>query len=165
MQADPKFVASRRRQNRLLNHEGHLGMSIFLVTMMYAMWSSMFSLGKMALAHSTPLFLTSARMLLAGVVLLAFARWQGKIKLSLKQVVSLSVLAFFSIYLTNALEFWSLQHLTAAKTCFIYSLSPFFAALFSYLHFGEKMSARKWVGMLVGFIGFIPVLAMQKGSN
>jgi len=55
--------------------------------------------------------------------------------------------------------------MTAAKTCFFYSLCPFFSAFFSYLHFGEKMNARKWLGMGVGFAGFIPVLAMQKGAS
>lgn len=55
--------------------------------------------------------------------------------------------------------------MTAAKTCFFYSLGPFFTALFSYLHFKEKMSARKWLGMSIGFIGFIPVLMTQKGAD
>lgn len=142
-------------------------MSIFIVILMYATWSSMFSLGKMALEHCPPLFLTASRMLLAGVILLAFMAIKDRFsfKLTLKQFLSIALLAVFSIYLTNALEFWSLQHLTAAKTCFIYSLSPFFAALFSYFHFGEKMNGRKWIGMLIGFAGFIPVLAMQKGSD
>lgn len=106
-------------------------------------------------------------MLLAGVLLLAFIALKNRLsfKLTLKQFFSIALLALFSIYLTNALEFSSLQHLTAAKTCFIYSLSPFFAALFSYLHFGEKMNGRKWAGMAIGFAGFVPVLAMQKGSD
>ena len=55
--------------------------------------------------------------------------------------------------------------MTAAKTCFLYSLSPFFAAFFSYLHFGEKMNGRKWIGMAIGFAGILPVLAMQKGAG
>jgi drug/metabolite transporter (DMT)-like permease len=141
--------------------------SIFVVVFMYAGWSSIFSLGKLALEHSPPLFLTASRMLLAGVLLLAFVAFKDRMafKLTLKQILSISLLALFSIYLTNALEFWSLQHLTAAKTCFIYSLSPFFAALFSYLHFKEKMNGRKWLGMIIGFIGFFPVLAAQKGSG
>ena len=142
-------------------------MSILIVILMYATWSSVFSIGKMTLEHCPPLFLTASRMLLAGVILLAFMAIKDRFsfKLTLKQLLSFSLLALFSVYLTNAFEFWSLQHLTAAKTCFIYSLSPFFAALFSYLHFGEKINRRKWIGMLIGFAGFIPVLAMQKGSG
>ncbi len=141
-------------------------MSIIIVILMYATWSSMFSLGKMALEHSPPLFLTASRMLLAGVILLAFlAIRRANLKLTIKQFLSICLLGLFSIYLANAFEFWSLQHLTAAKTCFIYSLSPFFAAFFSYLHFGEKMTGRKWLGMIIGFTGFIPILIAQKGSG
>jgi len=143
-------------------------MYIFVVVFMYATWSSVFSLGKMALEYSPPLFLTASRMLLAAVILLGFLALRNRraFKLSIKQILSLGLFAVFGMYLTNALEFWSLQHLTAAKTCFMYSLCPFFAAFFSYLHFGEKMNLRKWIGMAVGFVGFItPVIILQKGSE
>jgi drug/metabolite transporter (DMT)-like permease len=144
-----------------------LGMSILIVILMYAGWSSMFSLGKLALMNCPPLFLTASRMLLAGVILLAYMAIKNRsaFKITFKQFLSFCLLALFSIYLTNAFEFWSLQHLTAAKTCFIYSLSPFLSAFFSYLHFGEKMNGRKWLGMLIGFAGILPVLSIQKGSN
>ncbi len=144
-----------------------LSMSILIVILMYAGWSSMFSLGKMALEHSPPLFLTASRMLLAGFIIVGFLAFKNfaAFKLTRKQWLSIALLAVFSIYLTNAFEFWSLQHMTAAKTCFIYSLSPFFAAFFSYLHFGEKMNGRKWLGMAVGFAGIVPVLALQKGAD
>ncbi|MEN9654053.1 MAG: hypothetical protein RL235_165 [Chlamydiota bacterium] len=143
-------------------------MPILLVVFMYGIWSSVFSLGKLALDHSPPLFLTAARMILAGALLLTFiaiTKPKTLKKVTGKQWISISILALFSIYLTNALEFWSLQHLTAAKTCFIYSLCPFFAAILSYLHFGETMSPRKWLGMAVGFAGFVPVLMTQKGAG
>lgn len=106
-------------------------------------------------------------MFLAGVLLLAFLAIfkRSTFKLNRIQLLSVGILAFFSIYLTNILEFWGLQYLSAAKTCFIYSLSPFFAALFSYLHFKEKMNGRKWIGLGIGFLGFIPVLLTQTGSE
>lgn len=142
-------------------------MSIALVIFMYAIWSSIFSLGKMTLQYCPPLFLTGARMAIAGILLLGFLAIfkRSSFKMNRIQILSITLLAFFSIYLTNALEFWGLQYLTAAKTCFIYSLSPFFAALFSYLHFGEKMNGRKWIGLGIGFLGFIPVLLTQTGSE
>jgi drug/metabolite transporter (DMT)-like permease len=142
-------------------------MSIPIVIFMYAIWSSVFSLGKMTLQYCPPLFLTGARMFLAGLLLLAFLAIfkRSSFKLNRVQTLSIGLLAFFSIYLSNALEFWGLQYLTAAKTCFIYSLSPFFAALFSYLHFNEKMNSRKWLGLGIGFLGFIPVLLTQTGSE
>ena len=142
-------------------------MSIFWVVFMYALWSSVFSLGKMALVHSPPIFLTGFRMVFGAVILLGFLLLfkRSSFKFSKKSWVSFGLLAVFSIYLTNILEFWAQQHLSAAKTCFIYSLSPFFAVLLSYIHFGEKMNKKKWLGLGIAFLGFIPVLAMQNGSE
>lgn len=142
-------------------------MSIILVFLVYALWSSCFPLGKIVLQYSSPVFLTSFRMLLAGAILLLFLFFKKRVsfKLSLKQHLSLGLLGFFSVYLTNICEYWGLQYLSSAKTCFIYSLSPFFAMLFSYIHFKEKLSIKKGVGILVAFLGFIPVLKMQSGAE
>lgn len=134
---------------------------------MYAVWSSMFSFAKIALQYSPPIFLTGARMAIAGVIILAYLliAKRSAFKLRPLQWMSIILLAFFSIYLTNILEFWALQHLTAAKACFIYSLSPFFAAFFSYIHFNERMNGRKWIGLSLGLIGMIPVLSLQTGAE
>ena len=140
---------------------------MLLVVLMYAMWSSVFPFGKLALEHSPPIFLTAFRMLLAGGILFGYLALRKKqaLRLTKWQFGSLAILGFFSIYLTNILEFWGLQYLTAAKVCFIYSLSPFFAALFSYLHFKEKINRTKFFGFAIGFLGFIPVLTMQSGPD
>lgn len=127
----------------------------------------MFSLAKIALQYSPPVFLTGFRMILAAVILLGYLAIakRSSFKLNRKQWISIGCLAFFSIYLTNVLEFWALQYLSAAKACFIYSLSPFFAAFFSYLHFGEKINRTKALGLGIGFIGIVPVLTMQTGAE
>ena len=142
-------------------------MSIALVIFLYATWSSVFALGKWTLEISPPLFLTAARMLLAGVLLLGFLalRRRSAFKINLRQLGAIALLGLFNIYLANALEFWGLAQMSAAKTCFFYSLTPFFAAFFSYLHFNERMNLRKWLGMGIGFAGFIPVLMSHKGSD
>ena len=138
-------------------------MAISIVILMYALWSSMFSLAKIALQYSPPIFLTGARMALGGAILITYLliAKRSAFKMRPVQWVSIVLLGFFSIYLTNVLEFWALQYLAAAKACFIYSLSPFFAAFFSYLHFGEKMNGKKWIGLSLGLAGIIPVLFLQ----
>jgi drug/metabolite transporter (DMT)-like permease len=142
-------------------------MSISIVVLMYAIWSSIFSFAKIALQYSPPIFLTAIRMSIAGVILLAYLGFNKPSSFKLKpfQWLSISLLGFFSIYLTNILEFWSLQYLSAAKACFIYSLSPFFAAFFSYLHFGEKMNSQKWIGLSLGVLGILPVLFVQTDTE
>ena len=102
-------------------------------------------------------------MLLAGMLMLGFLAFfkRGALRIKKEQLLSLGLLALTAVYLTNAFEFWGLQYLTAAKTCFIYSLTPFVAALFSYLQFKEKLTPKKLVGMGIGFLGFIPVFLYQ----
>ena len=94
----------------------------------------------MALEVSPPLFLTASRMLVAACLILGYLALKNRnaFKISGKQLASVGVLAVFSIYLTNAFEFWGLKHMTAAKTCFFYSFTLFFSAFLS-----TYTSARK----------------------
>jgi drug/metabolite transporter (DMT)-like permease len=134
-------------------------MLISLVIFLYAIWTSCFALGKYTLTACPPVFLTGARMLLGGLVImiiLYFTGKKGEGKIERKNIIPLILLGILSIYLTNICEFWALStSLTAAKVCFIYGLSPFIAALLSYIHFKERMSLRKWVGMGIGFVGVL----------
>ncbi|MCH9610097.1 MAG: S-adenosylmethionine/S-adenosylhomocysteine transporter [Chlamydiales bacterium] len=140
---------------------------MILVFFNFFLWSSVFSFGKTALEHSPPLFLTGTRMLLAGVLMLGFLLFFKRDALKVKkgQLLHLALLALTAVYLTNAFEFWGLQYLTAAKTCFIYSLTPFVAAIFSYFQFKEKLTPKKLLGMGIGFLGFIPVFLHQGGGE
>jgi len=138
-------------------------MLIILAILTYSIWSSTFALAKLALQYSPPVFLTGVRMLLSSLFLLGYLLIFSRnfFKLKAKEWLSLGLLALFSIYLANILEFWALQYLSSSKACFIYSFSPFFTALFSYLYFNEKMTLQKVLGLLVGLLGILPVLVLQ----
>ena len=141
-------------------------MALLLSFLLFGMWTLSFPIGKYMLQFSSPMFLTGARMLLSGFILIGYLLLKKKIpKISSKGWTSLIILALFSIYLSNILEFWSLSHLSAAKTCFIYGLSPFITALLSYIHFKEKMTRLKWLGLTLGCFGFIPVIMNKTGTE
>ncbi len=46
----------------------------------------------------------------------------------------------------------------ASKAMFMFNLAPFLSALFSYIFLNEEMSRKKWLGLCIGVIGFIPIL-------
>jgi drug/metabolite transporter (DMT)-like permease len=106
-------------------------------------------------------------MIIASILLISYLalRNRSSIRLSPKQLFCLSIYGILGMYLNNAFEYWSLARLSASKACFLYSLSPLLAAFFSYLHFGEKMTSRKWIGLAIGFLGILPVLGIQTGSE
>lgn len=134
-----------------------------LVFLLYALFASVFTISKVALESVSPFFLIGARMTFAGILMLAFKRGVFSWKTLLNPKIL--ALAFLNIYLTNVAEYWGLQYLTSFKTCFIYSLSPFLSALFSYLLLSEKLSFKKWAGLFIGFLGFIPILLSQSSQE
>ncbi len=140
---------------------------MFYVVLLYALFASVFTASKQALEYAPPFFLVGARMMLAAVCMLAFCAIFKKesIKIRPNSAKKLFGLAIFNIYLTNVFEFWGLQYLTSFKTCFIYSLSPFLSALLSYFIFSEIMTRKKWTGLVVGFLGFIPILLSKTSQE
>lgn len=131
------------------------------------MWSTCFTLGKTTLAYSPPIFLTGVRMFLAGIIILTFLALFRRKDLQIKKhhLFPLFLFTVSAVYLTNIFEFWGLQYLTSAKACLIYSLSPFMAALFSYFQFNERITSKKFMGLMIGFVGFVPVLLSQSGAE
>lgn len=131
------------------------------------MFASTFTIAKTGLEFTQPLFFVGSRMLLAGIILVGyqFIFHRESFTFQKKHVWQLLRLALFNIYLTNIFEFWGLKYLTSVKTCFIYSLSPYLSALFSYFIFAEKMTWKKWLGLSIGFAGLLPILMNQTPSE
>ena len=140
---------------------------MFYVLLLYALFASVFTIAKTGLMYTEPLFFVGTRMMLAGALLIGYQFFVKKESLAFdrKTVLRLGLLAIFNIYLTNVFEFWGLRYLTSFKTCFIYSLSPFLSALFSYFLFDERLNSKKWMGLSLGFLGFIPILMSQTSAE
>lgn len=136
---------------------------IVLVILLFALFASLFGLSKDTLNYSEPFFLIGSRMTAAGLILLLhqyfFNRKSFQIKAS--HIKSLVLLGFINIYLTNVAEIWGIQHMVSAKACLIYSLSPFLAAAVAYFLLKEILSAKKWLGLCIGFMGLIPIFMTQ----
>ncbi len=140
---------------------------MYLVLILFALFASLFGLSKATLQYCEPFFLIGSRMLLAGVLLLLqqfiFNRKAFSIKAN--HLLSLFLLGFLNIYLTNIAEIWGIQHMISAKACLIYSLSPFLAALVAYIVLKEKLTSKKWLGLCIGFTGLIPIFMTQSSSE
>lgn len=140
---------------------------MFLVILLYALFASVFTIAKTGLEYSQPFFLVGSRMFIAGLVMLIYQYLFNRKEFTFNKAHFWRIfrLALFNIYLTNVFEFWGLKYLTSFKTCFIYSLSPFVAAILSYFMFSETMTPRKWLGLIIGFLGFLPILLYETSSE
>lgn len=140
---------------------------MILIVMLYALFALSVFISKVIFAYSKPIFYIGARMSIAGMILLLYQYFYAREHFNLKrehfwhyvQVV------FFGIYFTYIIRFWGLTELPVSKAMFMFNLAPFVSALFSYFFFNEKMSRKKWLGLTIGFIGFIPIVVSKVGEE
>ncbi len=137
---------------------------MILILLLNFLYASAFILTKFGLAISQPMFLIGTRMIAGGIISLAmYALWTPSWKsdmyaITCKQWMLIGLIALINVYSCNALEVWGLQYLSVGKTAFIYNLTPFISAFFAYFIFAEQMTRQKWLGLTLGFLGFIPIL-------
>lgn len=139
------------------------------IILLYALYGIVFIFGKQALLFCTPIFLTGARMLFAGVCsYILYRMWNTKISFSsitTEEKWYIFLLGIFNVYLTNANEAWSLQYLSAGKVAFIYNLSPFFSLFFSWYLFKERITWKKIIGMVIACASITPLLIEESAMD
>ncbi len=133
---------------------------MLLISLLQAIFGTSIPLGKMLLGFTSPIFLAGLRMFLAGVILIGYSYIFQRQHFSFKRVHvwPFVQIMIFGIYLKYVLRYWGLNYLTSAKMSFLLNATPFVAAFFSYIFFKEKLSNKKWIGLCLGFAGFIPIL-------
>ena len=138
---------------------------MFLILFTNAIYASTYSLSKYLLTALQPLYLSGLRMTIAGILLLLYVIFiNSKNFFVRKQDIGYVVLiAFLNIFLSFGLELWALQYISSIKVTFLYNLGPFLTPFFSYIYFKEKMTVRKWCGLILGFFGAMP--ALLNGDN
>ncbi len=133
---------------------------MFLIILLYALFGSSFPISKTLLGFVDPIFLTGIRMFIAGSILLIYQYFfaHAHFTFRVKNIFYYLQVIIFGIYLTYILRFYGLAQLGSAKTAFLFNSAPFFAALYSYIMFREKLTKQQILGLFIGFIGFIPLL-------
>ncbi|ANH78607.1 Permease of the drug/metabolite transporter (DMT) superfamily [Candidatus Chlamydia sanziniae] len=106
-------------------------------------------------------------MLLAGGILLVIASLRSKMSLRMSKRVGgcVVLLAVTGFYLANVCEFLGLREINSSKACFIYGLSPFISALFSYIQLREIVTWKKIGGLSLGLIGYLSYLIFGGKEN
>lgn len=134
---------------------------IFLVLLINALMGATFSIVRLILDNYTnPLFLVGYRMLLAGSMLLWYLAIFQRSKLTLHRQDWLSFIkvVLFHIYIAYILEVWGLKYLSPAKVALLFNLTPFISATLGFIVHGRKQSLNMFLGLVVGFLGFLPIL-------
>lgn len=134
---------------------------IFLVLLINALMGATFSIVRLILdSYTNPLFLVGYRMLLAGSLLLGYLAIFQRSKLTLhrQDCRSFIKVVLFHIYFAYILEVWGLKYLAPAKVALLFNLTPFISATLGFIVHRRKQSLNMLLGLVIGFLGFLPIL-------
>lgn len=133
-----------------------------LVVLLYAIFASSFPISKILLSHSSPLFLASARTVLAGLLLLSYCSLCRKKNKACSVILPHSIyfiqLVVIGIFINYTCRYWAMNYLPTSKACLLFSVEPILSLFFSYIIFGETATHRQWVGFFIGFLSLVPIL-------
>jgi drug/metabolite transporter (DMT)-like permease len=140
-----------------------------LIAAFCVLWSSGFSVTKLALADCPPLFLLTARFLIAGLVMLSVAALGGMNwgRLTGRDFSVLALLGIANNALHLGLNYLGMHGISSGLSALIISCNPVLTALFATIFLDERMTLRKAAGLVLGLAGIAVVVAgrMSNGSD
>jgi len=131
-----------------------------LIVLLHALFGISMPISKVLLVHASPLFLTGVRMGIAGCLLLLYEKLKNRKQLyfHFDHLIIFAQVVVFGIFGSYVLRFYALQYLPSGKASFLLNFSPLLSSLYAYVVFREKMTKKQWIGLLIGFIGMVPML-------
>jgi drug/metabolite transporter (DMT)-like permease len=132
------------------------------------LWSFAFVAGKIGVTYCPPLILLAARFSLAGILILGVSAFQRDAwQLSWRDVAVFAGLGIANNALYLGLGYTGLQTVSAGLGGLIVSTNPIFTAALAALFLGERLTARKVFGLLLGIAGvtFIVWHRMSVGTD
>lgn len=133
------------------------------VVCMYALFALNLVMVKAGLGYIHPIFLQGIRLFIAGNLLLVYLYFFKPTTLNIgkKDILSFVQAGFFLMYISFVLGIMSLDDFSSANQSSLLNLSPFLAALLSYVYFAERLTKYKWIGLVIGVFGFIPLILLS----
>lgn len=130
------------------------------IIILNALLASAFTLGKVVLNYTKPVFFIGISMVIGGIILFSYQFFTARHRLVIKKrdYWLFFQVSFFTIFISYILQFWGMNYMSSSKACLLYNFGPFTSYLIAYLFFSEKMSLKKWIGLALGLVGLFPIL-------
>ena len=123
-------------------------------------WGGTFSAGRI-IAQAVPhMIAATGRFAIACslLLILAYKLEGGLPRLTRKQLLATLALGVTGIYIYNLTFFAALSHMPAGRAALFVALNPIVTALALATIFRERMKKRKWIGIVIAFVGVAIVI-------
>lgn len=141
---------------------------MLLVFLFYAIFSSTYTIGKAALSYSQPIFFIGMRFAIGGALTMLYLYFFDRKSFSWLPKAhrwAFIQVALIQIFFAYTLEYWSMQYVASSKVALFFTMTPFYTVLFSQFLLGEKMTRKKFLGLLIGFVGMIILMITNSPTS
>lgn len=127
---------------------------------LYFFWGTTYTAIRVGVAAIPAPLLAGVRFLISGAILLAWCRWRGmKISHPPRALLNEAVVALLLLSCSNVSLVYAEKTLPSGLAALSYAVIPLYVALIeSLIPGGETLSARGWLGILLGFAGLAALL-------
>ena len=124
-------------------------------------WGSTWMAIRISLDSFTPFLSAGFRFMLASVFIYALMKIKGiKIQTDKLSVTLYLLMGFFSFVIPFGLVYWGEQYVPSGLASVLFSVNPFFVAIFSYYFLSsEKIGPHKIIGIILGFLGLLVIFS------
>ena len=138
-------------------------MGIIMMIMAVAILTGMNVMVKMIGTSYHPTQITFMRSLVAMILIFPFLIKAGGLSLLKTKRPGLHLMRSLAGTLGNILYFYAFQRMTIGDVMVISQAVPLFVTIFAVLFLSERVGIRRWVAVLVGFLGVI--IAIDPAGN
>src|SRR5438045_6936353 len=129
----------------------------------YLVWGSTYLAIRVTVSPLPPLLMSSARFLVAGVALYAFAS-RGGARPTAREWTAAAITGAALLLVGNGGVAWAETRLDSGFAALIVAIIPLYVALFDWAFFGRRLSPVAVTGLAVGFAG-VALLVRPGGGN
>src|SRR5579884_2401697 len=121
-------------------------------------WGTTYLAIRIALESIPPLLMAAMRYTAAGTILAALLRARGERLPGVRAWPSLFLLGVLLLGLGNGGVVWAEQTVPSGLTAVLVATSPFWITGIDVVLGGERLTARRWVGLVIGFVGIVALV-------
>jgi drug/metabolite transporter (DMT)-like permease len=128
-------------------------------------WGLNYVAAKVSYAGYDPVFLSIARSVIGGLCVLAWCRWRGIALFTPDGTLVAGILAGALFGFEFLFLYVGLEQTTVARNTLLVNTMPFWVLVGGHFLLGERITARRLIGLLLAFAGLVAVFSDQLGVD
>lgn len=128
-------------------------------------WGLNYVAAKISYAGYDPVFLSIARSVIGGLLVLAWCRWRGIALLTSDGTLFAGALVGLLFGIEFLFLYVGLEHTTVVRNTLLVNTMPFWMLIGGHFLLGEHFTARRLVGLVLAFAGLIAIFSDKLGGG